>query len=177
MFAVRDPEGNQVWFVQTASIKAVLRMRPSSRATSSRIIHVGFVLNDATRESTFYKDILGFHLYWRGRRTPNRTHWISLQVPEGTDWLEYILNIPPDANLKSIRVQDHFSLGTEKMKSVLIQLRVNRCDDDNCKESQLGLDGKVQVNVFDPDLSRVEFMEYVPKHQPCCSPIVGYLFD
>jgi catechol 2,3-dioxygenase-like lactoylglutathione lyase family enzyme len=173
MFAVRDPEGNQIWFVQTGSNTAVSHMQPSPKATSSRIIHVGFVVNDAAKESTFYQDILGFHPYWHGGRTSDRTDWISLQVPEGTDWLEYMLNIPPNANLKNIGVQDHFSLGTEKMDTVLAQLKANGCNDDNCKKTQLGLDGKVQVNVFDPDLSRVEFMEYVPKGQPCCSPIVG----
>jgi hypothetical protein len=70
-----------------------------------------------------------------------------------------MLNIPPDANLKSIGVQDHFSLGTEKMDAVLAQLKAIGCDDDDFKKTQFGLDGKVQVNEFDPDLSRVEFME------------------
>jgi catechol 2,3-dioxygenase-like lactoylglutathione lyase family enzyme len=173
MFSVRDPEGNQVWFVQTGSNRQVLRMQPSPRATSSRLIHVGYVVNDANKESAFYETILGFRPYWHGGRTPGRSDWVSLQVPEGTDWLEYMLNIPPDASLKSIGVQDHFSLGTETMDTVLTQLKANGCSDSNCSKSQLGLDGKVQLNVFDPDLSRIEFMEYVPREKPCCSPIVG----
>ena len=172
-FAVLDPEGNRVWFVQAGANKRVSRSQLSSRATSVRIIHVGYVVNDATKESDFYQRILGFRPYWHGGRVPTRTDWISLQVPEGTDWLEYMLNIPADANLKSIGVQDHFSLGTEKMETVLEQLKANGCTETNCTKTQLGLDGKIQLNVFDPDLSRVEFMEYVPKQEPCCSPIVG----
>ncbi len=29
-------------------------------------MHAGLVVNDRPAEDRFYKDVLGFHLYWRG---------------------------------------------------------------------------------------------------------------
>ena len=37
----------------------------------------------------------------------------------------------------------------------------------------MGRDGKVQLNLFDPDLTRVEFMEFLPAEKPCCSDFTG----
>jgi hypothetical protein len=37
----------------------------------------------------------------------------------------------------------------------------------------MGRDGKIQLNLYDPDLTRVEFMEFQPSGKPCCSPILG----
>ncbi|MGI4758166.1 MAG: VOC family protein [Janthinobacterium lividum] len=173
MFSVQDPEGNEVWFVQTGAQQQVAKMRPSANATSGRMIHVGYVVNDAAKEDAFYRDVLGFHAYWHGGRNPDRADWVSLQVPEGSDWMEYMLHIPPDANLRSVGVQDHFSLGTVAMSTVLDQLKANKCLDESCHKPQIGLDGKTQLNLYDPDLTRVEFMEYVPQQKPCCSPITG----
>ena len=34
---------------------------------------------------------------------------------------------------------------------------------------QMGKDGKWQLNVYDPDGTRVELMEFRPKERPCCS--------
>jgi hypothetical protein len=37
----------------------------------------------------------------------------------------------------------------------------------------MGKDGKWQLNVFDPDLTRVELMEFKPVEKPCCSGFTG----
>jgi len=172
-FAVRDPDGYLVYFVQIGSNRAVAKASPSSNATASRIIHVGHVVRDQAAEDKFYRDVLGFHPYWHGGRHPERTDWVSLQVPDGTDWIEYMLNIPTDASLKSMGVQDHFSLGTAKMDTVLAQLKANGCTEAQCSKTQIGLDGKMQLNLFDPDLSRLEYMEFTPREKPCCSEFTG----
>ncbi len=41
------------------------------------------------------------------------------------------------------------------------------------EEPALGLDGKWQLNAYDPDKTRLEFMEFRPKSRPCCSEITG----
>lgn len=173
MFSVRDPEGNQVWFVQGGSNRRVAAMHASPSATSGRMIHAGYVVHDAAREDTFFRDILGFRPNWHGGRTPGKDDWYSLQVPDGSDWLEYMLNIPANASLRSVGVQDHISLGTQKMATVEDRLKANGCQGENCTAAKVGLDGKVQLNMYDPDLTRVEFMEYAPVQTPCCSPILG----
>jgi len=39
--------------------------------------------------------------------------------------------------------------------------------------TQVGLDGKGQYNLFDPDGIRVEFMNFHATTEPCCSPFTA----
>lgn len=172
-FGVRDPERNLVIFVQRGANKRVSAAPASPAATSKRIIHVGFIVRDAAKEDTFWRDILGFHPYWHGGKTETSTDWSSIQVPDGTDWLEYMLNISPTPSLKQAGVQNHFSLGVTHMADAVAALEKNKCEGPNCTKTQVGRDGKVQLNLFDPDLTRVEFMEFSPVKDPCCSPFAG----
>jgi catechol 2,3-dioxygenase-like lactoylglutathione lyase family enzyme len=95
-FAVTDPEGNSVEFVQRASQNP---QPPAARApVSTRLIHAGIVVHDPAVENGFYRDILGFHLYWKGGMKEGTTDWMSMQVPDGTEWIEYMLNVSPQAS-------------------------------------------------------------------------------
>jgi catechol 2,3-dioxygenase-like lactoylglutathione lyase family enzyme len=170
-FAVHDPEGNLVYFVQEGTRIPGLPIA-SPDATSHRLIHTGFLVKDAATEDHFYKDLLGFRPYWHGGMQEGKTDWVSLQVPDGTDWLEYMLyDTTPSA--KQLGVLNHFSLGTNQMSDVVASLARNKCEGPNCAKTQMGKDGKVQLNLFDPDLTRVEYMEFKPSGTPCCSPILG----
>jgi catechol 2,3-dioxygenase-like lactoylglutathione lyase family enzyme len=174
-FSVHDPEGNLILFVQQVKGPAVPPAVPAT-AASRRMIHAGFIVKDAEVENRFYRDLLGFKPYWHGGRTDDGpTDWVSSQVPEGSDWLEYMLNIAPNPTLKQTGVQDHFSLGIEKMTDAVAALARNHCEGPNCTKTQNGRDGKVQLNLYDPDLTRVEFMEFKPSGTTCCSPILGKL--
>jgi catechol 2,3-dioxygenase-like lactoylglutathione lyase family enzyme len=172
-FGVRDPEGNLVIFVQRDEANGIPKLvagaPPSPNATSHRIIHVGFIVHDREKEDAFWRELLGFRPYWHGGRTETETDWVSLQVPDGSDWLEYMLNISPNADLHQIGVMDHFSLGVPEMNTVLAGLQRNGCDGKACTSIQAGRDGKVQLNLYDPDQTRVEYMEFTPAMKPCCS--------
>jgi catechol 2,3-dioxygenase-like lactoylglutathione lyase family enzyme len=172
-FGVRDPEGNLVIFVQSGSEKPVATASASPSATSTRIIHVGLMVHDRDAENAFWQGILGFRPYWHGGHTDDVTDWVSLQVPDGTDWLEYMLNPAAQPTLRQSGMSDHFSLGTTHMQDVVATLARNHCDGPNCSKTQMGRDGKVQLNLFDPDQTRVEYMEFSPAQQPCCSPFTG----
>jgi catechol 2,3-dioxygenase-like lactoylglutathione lyase family enzyme len=174
LFAVHDPEGNLVYFVQLGTKIPGLPV-PSPNAPSHRIIHTGFLVKDAAVEDHFYKDLLGFHPNWHGGMHEGETDWISVQVPDGSDWLEYMLEAGPNPSAKQLGVLNHFSLGTAHMPDVVDGLARNKCEGPNCTKSQMGKDGKVQLNLFDPDLTRVEYMEFKPTTTPCCSPILGKL--
>jgi catechol 2,3-dioxygenase-like lactoylglutathione lyase family enzyme len=167
-FSVRDPEGNLIFFVQETKSAAVPPAVPAT-AASRRMIHTGFVVKDADRENHFYREILGFRPYWRGGRTDTSIDYISQQVPEGSDWLEYMLNVPADASPKQLGSSDHMSLGVDHMPDVVAALARNGCEGPNCTASKTGRDGKVQLNLFDPDLTRVEYMEFKPSGTTCCS--------
>jgi catechol 2,3-dioxygenase-like lactoylglutathione lyase family enzyme len=172
-FGVRDPEGNLVIFVQAGSNKLVAKAPVSPNAVSRRMIHAGFIVRDAAKEDAFWRDLLGFRPYWHGGRTEDRVDWQSAQVPDGTDWVEYMLNASPTPTLKQAGVMDHISLGVAHMADAIAQLQKNKCEGTACTESKVGRDGKVQLNLYDPDMTRVEFMEFAPAQEPCCSPFVG----
>jgi len=170
-FLVRDPEGNLIGFMQTGAMKGKLEM--SANATSRRIIHAGFVVNDRAVEDGFYRGVLGFHTYWQGGQKDGQLDYMSLQVPDGTDWLEYMLNTGQTMNPRQMGVMNHFSLGVAKMSDAMEALARNGCSGGDCSKTQMGRDGKVQLNLFDPDLTRVEFMEYKPSGVICCTEFKG----
>ena len=171
-FRVKDPEGNTIEFVERVNTAARVRVE-SANAVSRHMIHVGFVVHDRAAEDHFYKDILGFHLYWYGGMQPDRTDWVAMQVPDGTDWLEYMLNIKPNPDLRTTGVMNHISLGVKDMKEAQAKLESHGWKASASEHSQMGKDGKWQLNVFDPDLTRIELMEFTPAQKPCCSDFQG----
>ncbi|HMH82067.1 MAG TPA: VOC family protein [Gemmatimonadales bacterium] len=166
-FAITDAAGHRVAFIEA---KATSDQRG---AISHRLIHVGFIVKDRGSLDPLYKDILGFRPYWHGGMKPERTDWVSLQVPDGTDWLEYMLNVPPDASPHLIGVMNHFSLGVEDMDATDVALQKTGWKPHGEEHKQMGLDGKYQLNLFDPDEVRVEFMTFTPSQRPCCSDFTG----
>ena len=169
-FAVHDPEGQLVIFVQQrpASSKAV-----SARASARRLIHTGFWVHDRAKEDHFWRDILGFRPLWFGGQHDGEINYVSSQVPDGTDWIEYMLNRDETPSARSLGSMNHFSLGVAHMSDAVAALARNGCTGPECSNSKMGRDGKVQLNLFDPDLTRAEFMEFKPSGTTCCSPFTG----
>lgn len=177
-FSVRDPEGNLVYFVQSGAraqriAKMVAAAKPSANAASRRIIHVGFVVHDRAKEDAFYRGLLGFRPYWHGGPVAGEDYYQSQQVPDGTDWLEYMLHSSSPPTLKETGSHDHMALGVAHIQDALRQLEANGCREDVCRAIRVGNDGKIQLNLFDPDGTRAEFMEFVPVLTPRSSPILG----
>ena len=170
-FTVHDPEGNLIGFVQRDAMKGKLKL--SDHAASRRVIHAGFWVHDRGAEDAFYRGLLGFHLYWQGGQKDGQTDYVSMQVPDGTDWLEYMLNRSPSPNAHQLGGMDHFSLGVAHMSDAVAALARNGCVAAGCSKTQMGRDGKVQLNLFDPDLTRAEFMEFAASGETCCSAILG----
>ena len=166
-FSVLDPEGNRIVFEQPSKGKPSEGNNEVSRA----LIHVGFVVHDGAAEDHFYKDILGFHLYWQGGRKDGETDWVSMQVPDGRDWIEYMLNVPPNADHHTRGVANHIALGVPDIRAAEAQLRKNGWT--GSEEPKIGRGGKWQLNVYDPDDTRIEFMEFTPVQKPCCCEYTG----
>jgi catechol 2,3-dioxygenase-like lactoylglutathione lyase family enzyme len=165
-FTVEDPEGHRVEFVERGKGDAA----PPAAATVSRhMIHTGFLVYRRDAEDHFYRDILGFRPYWHGGMKDGETDWVSLQVPDGTDWLEYMLNQPRHPDLRLTGVMNHISLGVADMKKAQAILESHNWKPHGDEKAQLGKDGKWQLNVYDPDLTRVELMDFKPVQKPCCS--------
>ena len=167
-FELSDPEGNQIVFVQQKRDEA--ETGPAG-ALSHALIHAGFVVKDRASEDRFYKDILGFRLYWHGGMKEGETNWVAMQVPDGTDWIEYMLHIPADAYKKELGVMNHISLGVVSIKET--DERLKKADVKYTDTPKTGRDGKWQLNLFDPDGTRIEFMEFTPAEKPCCAEFTG----
>ena len=163
---VRDPEGNPIAFVQRPQSKT--EDKPATRQISIHLIHAGFVVKDLAAENRFYVDLLGFRLYWYGGFKDDGTDWYELQTPDGPDWIEYMLNIPANADHKELGVQNHFSFGVADVHAVAAQLRARGLQTFDGPE--VGRDGKDSLDAYDPDGTRVEIMEFTPKQKPCCHP-------
>ena len=169
-FIVEDPEGHRVEFVERGKSEAA---RSAASAVSRHMIHVGFLVHHRDAEDHFYRGILGFRPYWHGGMKDGETDWVAMQVPDGTDWVEYMLNQPEHPDLRLTGVMNHISLGVSDMKKAQAILESHGWKPHGDEKAQLGKDGKWQLNVYDPDLTRVELMEFKPVQKPCCSDFTG----
>jgi catechol 2,3-dioxygenase-like lactoylglutathione lyase family enzyme len=170
-FDVVDPDGHEVEFVQYI---------PGSLATmnfgkflshsriSQRMIHLGVVVSDRRAADRFYKDVLGFREIWSGGSEDNRTDWVDMRVPEGTDWLEYMLNVHDPAP-RLLGVVHHLALGVPSVQAGYEQILKRKMKPE--EHPHIGRDGKWQLNLYDPNRTRVELMEPKPVQKPCCSPM------
>jgi len=181
---LHDPEGHRISFgtepgIVEPSIKAIQnsqrnqagRDRVDAIVTSRRMIHAGFVVHNRPATEHFYKDILGFRPYWHGGMKDDQTDWLDLQVPDGTDWIEFMLNVPANADKHTLGVMNHIALGVPDIHAAAKQLLTNGMK--LTEEPQIGRDGKWQLNLYDPDDTRVELMEFTPVEKPCCSDYTG----
>jgi len=163
-FEMRDPEQNRIAFVQRPLTAADYEI--SLNQVSGRMLHAGFVVRNIAAENHLYRDILGFRLYWHGGFKDEGVDWYEIQVPDGEDWIEYMLNIPANADHKELGVQNHFSLGVRDAHAAAAQLRTHGLQTFDGPE--IGRDGKNSLDAYDPDGTRVEVMEFAPVQKPCC---------
>lgn len=164
---LRDPESRRIRFIHHWSSS------PKSALNASRLhlIHAGFIVHDRAATEHFYKDILGFRPYWHGGMKDDQTDWVSMQVPDGTDWLEFMVNVDanPDQRLRGI--MNHIAIGVTDIHETEKRLRAAGAPVN--EEPKIGRDGKWQLNLYDPDQTRIEFMEFKPVQRPCCSDFTG----
>jgi len=172
-FVVHDPEGNKVGFTQDGNHPPA-EPASASESLSSHIIHAGYVVRNRAALDHFYKDLLGFHLYWQGGNPPDRVDWVMMQVPNGTDWIEYMLYLPANPSLAQLGSANHLAPGVVSVAQLQKRLEVRGWQPAPGKNPQvLGVDGKMQLDLTDPDGTRIEFMEFDPVQKPCCSPYTG----
>jgi catechol 2,3-dioxygenase-like lactoylglutathione lyase family enzyme len=163
-FEIRDPDGTLVEFVQSlpTGIEAqdAGKFLPPTRIADA-IYHVGFLVGNLDRSLSFYEGVLGFHEIWRGASNPNELSWVNLQVPDGKDYIELMLYRKlPDA----FGTKNHVSLLVPDVQKAIAELEARPAYKTYLTygkplEMQVGKNGKRQVNLYDPDGTRVELME------------------
>jgi len=175
-FRAVDPEGNRVEFVQPPVHPAAVPANP----LSAHMIHFGFIVHDRIAQDRFYRGLLGFRPYWAGGMTDTKPVWISLQVPDGTDWMEYMVvgkpdghGIPADMGQANLGVLNHFALGiTDARQAYTLLWNGDRLRGQD-QLPKIGRDAKWQLNLLDPDGTRAELMELHAIGKPCCSPFTA----
>jgi catechol 2,3-dioxygenase-like lactoylglutathione lyase family enzyme len=171
-FSVLDPEGNNVEFVQPPAHPAAIN---APNLIGRHIIHVGYVVRDRAVEDKFYRDLLGFRPYWWGGRD-GKTEWISQQAPDGHDWMEYMMTShnPGEVTQRESGVMDHIAVGVNSVPDAHKVLEAsNRLDGHHDPAPKIGADGKYQFNMYDPDGTRTELMNFHATEKPCCSPFTA----
>jgi catechol 2,3-dioxygenase-like lactoylglutathione lyase family enzyme len=175
-FAVLDPEGNKVEFVEPPKHPAAVA---APDAIGRHIIHVGYMVHDRAKEDTFFRDLLGFRPYWFGGMHDDQVSWVSQQCPDGHDWLEYMMTrgtsgIPADMTQRELGVMDHFSIGVVSVPDTFKVLdTASRLTGRHDPAPKIGRDGKYQLNLYDPDGIRTEVMNFHATDKPCCSPFTA----
>ncbi len=158
---IEDPDGHRVEFVQYRPGSLHLKNKGryvSSRRISNRILHAGITVADLAAADKFYKDILGFSEIWRGGRDEATLNWINMKVPDGTDYIEYMLTTGKP-NRQQLGVLHHVALLVPDIQASLEILRGRATDPSSIRSPQVGRNNRWQLNLYDPDGSRAELME------------------
>ena len=138
---------------------------------------MGFLVHDRARQDTFYRELLGLRPYWYGGMQEGKVDWVSQQVPDGHDWIEYMMSggpgtgIPADMSQHTLGVLDHIAIGQKSVDEAYNTLKSQgRLEGLQCdKGTKIGRDGKGQFNMYDPDGIRAELMNLHATEKPCCS--------
>jgi catechol 2,3-dioxygenase-like lactoylglutathione lyase family enzyme len=168
---VNDPEGNAIQFIQYVAGSLHARSAGrflSDRRLSTEALHVGYRIHDAARLDRFYQDILGFRLMWKGGNRDTEFRWISMLVPDGTEWLEYMVDTGTPSP-RTLGIWNHLAFGTLDQQAVARAVVARGYQGQ--AQPKIGRDGRWLMDLTDPDLTRVEFMIRKPVETPCCSPL------
>jgi lactoylglutathione lyase len=162
-FNVKDPEGHTVEFVQyepdSWSSREKGRFMGESRI-STRMRHLGILVTHLEAEAAFYGKILGFQETWRGSSTGKVLSWVNMKVPDGTDYLEFMLQKELPAPDKR-GTAHHICLETPDLGKALatLEARPSRQTYGRPLEGRVGINRRRLSNLYDPDGTRVELME------------------
>jgi lactoylglutathione lyase len=159
-FIVHDPDGHRIEFVEHRRASGPLPAS-SPEAISARAWHAGVLAADLEASQAFYTGVLGFRETWRGAAANSTMlSWVNLQVPDGTDYVELMLYVAKPAPDRRGSAH-HLCLQVPDMDAALARIEQRRKQDGNAVPLTIrtGINRKRQLNLFDPDGTRVELME------------------
>jgi catechol 2,3-dioxygenase-like lactoylglutathione lyase family enzyme len=162
-FTVKDPDGNLAEFVEyqpgSWTARETGKFMPSTRI-SDHIMHVGVLVGDLGKSTRFYDGILGFKEFWRGSSSPEVLSWVNMRVPDGQDYVEFMLYSQlPEPDARGSR--NHASLTIPDADKALAELKQRAAKAGYEREIVIrtGVNRKRQINLYDPDGTRIELME------------------
>ncbi len=164
-FNIKDPEGHTVEVVQYESDGWTVREQ-GKHITGARVsvhmMHVGIIVTALEPEMRFYTDVLGFSEIWRGGASETQLSWVNLKVPDGEDYIEFMLAKEAPAPDKR-GTAHHLCLEVPNLAAAVAVLEAKpyRKQYTRSIEAKTGVNRKRQANLFDPDGTRTEIMEPV----------------
>jgi len=170
-FVVKDPDGHAIQFVQYMNGSKQSKDKGQHLAAtriSDHILHVGLQVHDVEKADAFYKDILGFRLQWKGGPRDDAFQWISMMVPDGYDWLEYMVR-PDKLTPQQLGVMHHYCLETHDIQKLYKDV-VDRGYTPQNPPAVHARDGRWLMQMYDKNLTRTEVMVRKAVNKPCCSP-------
>lgn len=162
-YFIKDPDGHIVEIVQYMpdgwTVRNEGKFMPDTRI-STNMPHMGILVGNVDAAKQFYEGILGFHEIWRGAKNPAVLSWIHEQVPDGKDFLEFMLYADLPAADKRGKYH-HFCLEVPDVAKakVILEQRAALIHYTKSMDIQTGVNHKRQLNLYDPDGTRVELME------------------
>jgi len=164
-FNITDPDGHTIEIVEYApdgwSMRDKGRFLPDTRI-SDHLLHAGILVRNLDAAMRFYGEILGFREIWRGSSNGKTLSWVNMQVPDGGDYIEFMLHrdLPPGDQRGS---EHHICLRVPDVAAAQARLetRPYRASYSRALEPRTGINRKRQLNLFDPDGTRSELMEPV----------------
>lgn len=162
-YFVKDPAGNTVEIVQYMPDGWTVRERgkhlPDTRI-SQRMSHVGVMIGELDASLKFYGEILGFKETWRGSKGGKVLNWVNLQVPDGKDYIEFMLydKYPSPERVHTLQ---HICLEVADVAQTSAILKTRKLPEGLKPPTEIatGVNGRRQINYYDPDGTRVEVME------------------
>jgi lactoylglutathione lyase len=163
-FEIKDPDGTLVEFVQSLptgiEMQDAGKFMPPTRIGDA-IYHVGFLVGNLDKSLAFYEGVLGFTETWRGSSNGQQLSWVNLRVPDGKDYIELMLY---DKTPSGFGGKNHVSLVVADVEKAVAELEARPAYKSYLSYAkpltvQVGKNGKRQVNLYDPDGTRVELME------------------
>jgi lactoylglutathione lyase len=107
-----------------------------------------------------WRNVLGFKEFWRGGANPKQLSWIDMRVPDGQDYVEFMLyrTLPPPDKWGA---KNHVSLAVPNVaKAVeILESRSAFKTYGRPLTVAIGVNKQRQVNLYDPDGTRIELME------------------
>jgi lactoylglutathione lyase len=155
---VIDPDGHTIEFVQESAIAS--GAASPATALSTRLLHAGVTVRSEATASVFYHDVLGMDEIWRGGFEPSKTNWVNMRLPESADYVEYMLRDMPSSR-RQLGVDHHICLLVPDIQRAWEQVRQRTAADKRAalEPPRIGRNQKWQLNLYDPDGTRVELME------------------
>jgi catechol 2,3-dioxygenase-like lactoylglutathione lyase family enzyme len=162
-YFINDPSGNIVEIVQYLPDGWTMREKgkflPDTRI-ATRMSHFGVMIAQLDSALKFYGDILGFKETWRGSSGGKILSWVNLQVPDGQDYIEFML-YDKYPSVDRVHTMQHICLEVPDVAKAgeILQARPYPAGSKPPTPMKEGVNGKRQINYYDPDGTRVEVME------------------